>query len=383
MNVHPTDWGWLGQGRRTPGVVSEERTEKATPKRRRENRRKGQVARSAELPQAVVLAIVVSLLPSTIRHLVTVFTTDWHNTLNQAAGNTPFQAGAIFGKSLMHAASALAPLIFTLAFASVGSQLIMSGPRPNMMLIKPKFERVNPKNGVKRMVSKQVVWELLKTLGKVGILGALLYGVWQAGIADLLRTPRTLDATVTATSKVIRTMLWRIVALSVLIALSDAVVNKRRHMKVTKMTKQEVKDEYKQSEGSPQAKGEIRARAKKLSRSRMIAAVAKADVILTNPTHFAVALQYDKGSPAPIVVAKGADLIAKRIREEATKHGVPIIENKPLARALFKAVEVGDVIPANFYRAVAEVLALVFRTKRNKAPKLAPLHPQRLRTQSA
>jgi flagellar biosynthetic protein FlhB len=288
------------------------------------------------------------------------------------------QATALFGQSLVHAASALGPLIFALAFASVAAQLIMAGPRPNFMLIKPKFERVNPKNGIKRMVSKQVVWELLKTLGKVAVLGGMLYGVWQAGIADLLRTPRTLDATVTATAKVVRTMLWRIVALSVVIAFADAIVNKRRHMKVLKMTKQEVKDEYKQSEGSPQAKSAMRARAQKLSRSRMIAAVAKADVILTNPTHFAVALKYEKGSPAPIVVAKGADLVAKRIREEAAKHNVPVIENKPLARALFKAVEVGDIIPANFYRAVAEVLALVYRTKRNRAPKLAPL-----RTRSA
>lgn len=367
-----------GQGRPTPGVVSEERTEKATPKRKRDMRKKGQVARSAELPQAVVLVIVISLLPSTIGHLTTVFTEDWHNALSEAAGPTPMKASVIFGQSLLHAAGALAPVIFALTFASVGAQLIMAGPRPNMNQLKPKFERISPKQGIKRMLSKQVIWELIKTVGKVAILSALVYGVWQAGVADLLRTPRTLDATVGATAKVVKTMLWRIVALSIVIGLADAVVNKRRHLKVSRMTKQEVKDEYKQSEGSPQAKSAIRSRAQKLSRSRMIAAVAKADVILTNPTHFAVALQYEKGSPAPIVVAKGADLVAKKIREEAAKHNVPVIENKPLARALFKAVEVGDVIPANFYRAVAEVLALVFKTKRNRAPRLAPL-----RTRSA
>lgn len=367
-----------GQGRLTPGVVSEERTEKATPKRRRDMRKKGQVARSAELPQAVVLAIVVSLLPMTFGHLTTVFTEDWHNALAEASGPTPMKASVVFGQSLMHAAGALAPLIAALTFASVGAQLIMAGPRPNMNQLKPKFERISPKQGIKRLVSKQVVWELMKSLGKVVVLGALVYGIWQAGVADLLRTPRTLDATVAATGQVVKSMLWRIVALSTVIGLADAVVNKRRHLKSSRMTKQEVKDEYKQSEGSPQAKSAIRARAQKLSRSRMIAAVAKADVILTNPTHYAVALKYEKGSPAPIVIAKGADFVAKKIREEATKNNVPIIENKPLARALFKAVEVGDVIPPNFFRAVAEVLALVYKTKRNRAPRLAPL-----RTRSA
>lgn len=336
-------------------------------------RQKGQVARSAELPQAVVLAIVVTLLPLTFRKLTTVFTEDWHNALNEAAGPTPLRAGVVLGESLMHSAVALTPIIATLAFASIGAQLVMSGPRPNFNLLKPKFERISPKAGVKRMLSKQVVWELLKTVGKVGALSLLVYGVWEAAIADILTTPRTLEATLRETGKVTTSMLWRVVALSLVIGLADAVVSKRRHMKQSRMTKQEVKEEYKQSEGSPQAKSAIRARAQKLSRSRMIAVVAKADVIITNPTHFAVALKYEKDSPAPMVVAKGADFVAKKIREEAGKHNVPLIENKPLARALFKAVEVGDVIPANFYRAVAEVLALVYRTKKNRAPKLAPL----------
>jgi flagellar biosynthetic protein FlhB len=137
------------------------------------------------------------------------------------------------------------------------------------------------------------------------------------------------------------------------------------------MTKQEVKDEFKQSEGSPQAKSAMRGRAIKLSRSRMIAAVAKADAVLVNPTHFAIAIQYEQGSMAPVVLAKGAGVIAEKIRNEATKHNVPIIENKPLVRAMYRKVEVGDMIPAAFYRAIAEVLALVYRTKRRN--RFAPL----------
>ena len=133
------------------------------------------------------------------------------------------------------------------------------------------------------------------------------------------------------------------------------------------MTKQEVKDEMKQTEGNPHAKAAIRGRQAKLSRSRMMAAVAGADVVLTNPTHLAIALAYEAGSAAPTVVAKGADRMAERIRAEATKHGVPILENKPLARALFGAVEIGDAIPVAFYRAVAEILALVYRTRARRS----------------
>jgi flagellar biosynthetic protein FlhB len=347
--------------------VSEARTEKATPKRKRELRRKGQVARSTELPQAVVFATVVVLLPGTIRHLVTTLTTDWQRSIGLAAAPTPRSGSAMFGEMLLDAAGALAPMIAALTLVSVGAQLIIAGPRPNMILLKPKFERVSPKSGIKRMISKQVLWELLRTALKLGAVTLVAYGVWQAGVAKLLHSPVTLDGAVHDTGSAIKTLLARLVILSLLIGIADAVVVKRRALKQSRMTKQEVKDEYKQSEGSPQAKSAIRARAQKLSRSRMIAAVAKADVVLTNPTHFAVALKYESGHAAPVVIAKGADLIAKRIREEATKNNVPIIENKPLARALYKAVEVGDVIPAAFYRAVAEVLALVYRTKRRAA----------------
>ena len=347
--------------------MSEARTEKATPKRKRELRRKGQVARSTELPQAVVFATVVVLLPGTIRHLVDTLTADWQHSINLASSATPKSGSAMFGQMLLHAAGALAPMIGALTLVSVGAQLVMAGPRPNMVMIKPKFERVSPKSGFKRIVSKQVLWELLRTMLKLAAVVFVTYGIWQAGVAKLLHSPFTLDGAVHDTAGAIKQLLARLVILSLLIGVADAVVVKRRDLKQSRMTKQEVKDEYKQSEGSPQAKSAIRARAQKLSRSRMIAAVAKADVILTNPTHFAVALKYESGHAAPVVIAKGADLIAKRIREEANKHGVPIIENKPLARALYKAVEVGDVIPAAFYRAVAEVLALVYRTKRRAA----------------
>lgn len=346
--------------------MSDDKTEKPTPKRKRDLRRKGQVARSQELPQAVVLGVVVLLLPSTLGRLSTSLSNDWQQTLGLASSATPFSASKAFAQMLMHSAWAIAPIVGALTFTSLLSQFVMVGPRPNMVMVKPKFERVSPKAGIKRMISKQVIWELIKTLMKLGAVSLVTYGVWQAGVARLLHTPSTLQGAIDQTTGTVRGLLFRVAILSLLIGVTDAVVAKRRHLKASRMTKQEVKDEYKQSEGSPMAKQAMRSRAAKLSRTRMIAAVAKADVVLANPTHFAVALAYEKGNAAPVVLAKGSDLMAKRIREEAAKHNVPVIENKPLARALFAAVEVGDAIPAAFYRAVAEVLALVYRTKRQR-----------------
>jgi flagellar biosynthetic protein FlhB len=321
------------------------------------------------------------LLPSTIHHLVTTFSADWRVALGTAASATPKKGSVVFGKMLVDSAVALAPMIAALALASVTSQLVMAGFRPNFMLIKPKFEKVNPKNGIKRLVSKQVIWELLKTAGKVGVLALVTVGVWKAGVSDLLTTPRTLSKTIAATGATLRTLLLRVVILSMLIGIADAVVAKRRYLKQSRMTKQEVKDEHKQNEGSPQAKSAMRSRALKLSRTRMIAAVAKADAVLVNPTHLAIAIKYEQGTAAPIVLAKGAGVIAEKIRDEATKHGVPIVENKPLVRAMFRKVEVGDMIPAAFYRAIAEVLALVYRTKRRS--RLAPLPSKTLRNRVA
>jgi flagellar biosynthesis protein FlhB len=344
-------------------------------------RKKGQVARSVELPQAIVLLVVVLILPSTIKNLVSTFTEDWRFALNEAASATPHRSGALFGRSLLHSAMTLAPMIGALALSSLIAQFVMTGPRPNFMLVKPKFEHISPKTGFKRMFGKQVVWELLKTALKLSAVALVTYGVWQSGVADLLETPRTLGQTISATGSSLRTLLLRVVALGLVIGIADAVVSKRRHLKVSRMTKQEVKDEYKQNEGNPHAKSEMRGRAIKLSRSRMIAAVAKADAVLVNPTHLAIAIQYEQGSAAPVVLAKGAGVIAEKIRDEATKHNVPIIQNKPLVRAMYRKVEVGDLIPAAFYRAIAEVLALVYRTKRRRS--FAPLPSNRLRSRLA
>lgn len=330
-------------------------------------RRKGQVARSVELPQAVVLGIVVALLPVTARHLGSTLSTDWHLAIDRAGTAGPQVAVSLLGHSFADAAMAVAPLIAALAACSVVAQVAVAGPRPNLSLLRPKFQRISPKSGIKKLVSKQVLWELLRTVAKLGALFLLAYGTWKAGVSKLLASPTTLTGTLSTTGATVRGLLWRVAGLSILVGVADAVVSRRRHNKTMRMTKQEVRDEHRQTEGNPQAKAHLRSRAIKLSRSRMIAAVAKADVVLTNPTHLAVALAYESGSAAPVVVAKGAGVIAEKIRDEARRCGVPLIEHKPLARALFRASEIGDMVPVAFYRAVAEVLAVVYRAKRRPA----------------
>jgi flagellar biosynthetic protein FlhB len=344
-----------------------DKTEQATPKRRRDARRKGQVARSVELPQALSLLAIVFVLPMVLPRLAHTLTTDWQLATARAASAGPNEAPALLGLFLGDALLALLPLVVAVMAAGVTAGVAMSGGRPNVALLKPRFDKISPKAGIKRLVSKQTLWEMAKTAIKIALVGGVAVGAWQAGLASVMAASGSFEGSIHAVAGAISAMVRRVAVLALLVGVMDAVVAHRRHRQSLRMTKQEVKDEAKQSEGNPHMKGAIRGRQAKMSRSRMMAAVAGADVILTNPTHLAIALAYEAGSAAPTVVAKGADRMAERIRTEATRHGVPLMENKPLARALYRAVEVGDAIPVAFYRAVAEILALVYRTRARRA----------------
>jgi len=339
-----------------------DKTEAATPKRRRDARRKGQVARSAELPQALSLVAIVMVLPSVVGRLGHALATDWQLSAATAATGDTGGATGLLGRAFRDTLLALAPLVGVIMLAGVLASVLLSGEKPNPYLLKPRFDRINPKNGLKRLFSKQTLWELAKTAAKLALVALVAVGAWQAGLARLMAGPGGLDRSVATVSASISAMVRRVALLGLLVGTADAVVAVRRHRSGLRMTKQEVKEEYKQTEGNPHAKAAIRGRQAKLSRLRMMAAVAGADVVVTNPTHLAVALAYEPGSAAPTVVAKGADRMAARIREEAAKHGVPVLENRPVARALYQQVEIGEAIPVALYRAVAEILALVYRT---------------------
>ena len=227
--------------------------------------------------------------------------------------------------------------------------------------------------------------DALRSLLKLAVLLLIGYSFWNSGVTHLIAAPTSLESALHAVTGTALHLFLEVGLVALVIGIGDAVWARRRYSKQTKMTKQEVKDETKQSEVNPHVKGAIRSKQMKLARSRMMAAVAGADVVLANPTHIAVALRYESGTLAPVVIAKGAGVIAQRIKALAADADVPIVENKPLARALHAGTEVGDVIPVELYRAVAEVLATVYAARRRQglpAQRPAALSPTRRKSRS-
>ncbi|MGB8651707.1 MAG: EscU/YscU/HrcU family type III secretion system export apparatus switch protein [Mycobacteriales bacterium] len=344
--------------------MSGEKTEKATPKRLKDLRKKGVAARSFELPSGVSLLALVLVLPGMLTRLMEVLRTDMTLVLSSAgtAGLTGSRDLAV--RMVLDAVRALAPSVAVVAAAALLSGVVVTRSRPNPAAIKPRFERLNPGKAIKRMLSPQSAVHLLKDLAKLSALALVSWGAWQTGAKELLASGGTLEALQSAVGGTVRSMLWRVAALALLVGFADAAWQRRSFGKQSRMSKQDIADEHKQSEGNPHTKGAIRSRMLAASRNRMIQAVPKADVVLANPTHLVVALAYQPGTAAPVVVAKGAGATAQRIKDVAAEHQVPVLADKPLARALYKNTEVGDTIPVELFRAVAEVLAVVYAAKR-------------------
>lgn len=320
--------------------------------------------RSAELGQGLGLVASVALLGVVVPRLGRALADTWTATASAAALGDPSVATAAVGRFFAAAALAVAPLVVGVGALSVGGQLLLVGGRPNPWQLRPRWEKLNPLKGIRGLFSRQQLWELTRTAVKLAAVAGLSWGVWVGAIRELVSGPRPLSAFVGVIADGLRSLGLRMALFALVLALVDAGVARRRHMRSLRMTRREVRDEHRQSEGDPQVRAAIRARQRRLTRSRMIAEVAKATVVVTNPTHLAVALRYEAGMAAPVVVAKGAGAVARRIREEAARHGIPVRENKPVARALFRAVEVGEAIPAELYRAVAEILAALWRAGR-------------------
>lgn len=263
----------------------------------------------------------------------------------------------------------MAPLFLVLAAVAVLANFLQVGPVWSGKALQPNFGKINPAEGIKRLFSPQSLAELAKSLLKITIVGAIAYFTVAGELDRLLplldQTPYQILAFL---GDVCGRLFWRVCLVLAALAVLDFLFQKWQWERDHRMTKQEVKEEYKQTEGDPKVKARIRSIQRDMARKRMMAAVPEADVVITNPTHLAVALQYESGKmEAPVVTAKGAGLIAERIREIAREHDVPIVEDRPLARNLYKSVEVGRPIPEALYQAVAEVLAYVYRLRRMKA----------------
>lgn len=345
-----------------------QKTEDPSQKRLDDAHSKGNVPSSREINHwFMMLAIVLS---------VTIFMPDALKQLSQAMTAflesphaIPVDRGGIQALVTNLAISvgvAMAPIFALLTVAGIVSSLLQVGPLFSSTPIKPDFSKISPARGLERMFSSQSLVEFGKGLAKLAVVGTV---VWFLMRPEFDRLENFFDYDMSALAAVLNQLsiklIGTILAVLAVIAGADWFYQKFAHLRRLRMTKQELRDEQKDSDGNPLVKGRLRQIRMERARRRMMQAVPKADVVITNPTHFAVALQYDQTTmAAPRVVAKGADLVAKRIRELAEEHRVPIISNPPLARALFASVELDQEIPPKHYKAVAEIIGYVMKLRR-------------------
>ena len=338
----------------------DDKTEKATPKRRRDARREGTVARSQEVATATSLFAALLTIRVLGAHGIRLAATETRGLLG-----TPLTDGTLpsarIGSSVVRLLLGLAgPFLAATFVVALVAGFAQVGFHAAPKALKPKLSNISPKKGLQKFSPAMAGWELTRTALKLGLLAAVVWTPLVGWSADADRA-RSLDEGLADLLGQVWTVLVRAMLLAVLIAGADYAWNRYRTEKQLKMSKQDLKQEHKDSEGDPHVRAQRRRRMLDLSRNRMLGAVSTADVVVTNPTHLAVALRYGAGDAAPRVVAKGADRLAMRIRREAGRHGVPITENKPLARALYRQVKVDGYVPGALYEAVAVVLAVAYR----------------------
>jgi flagellar biosynthetic protein FlhB len=353
----------------------EEKSFPATPKRRQEARKKGQVARSAEFGAALTLLAVVlalhALLPgegglSLLRDLQAAFRFSPHD-----AAFTFETVHQWHVRALGWEAKIIVPVLLLAVALGLVSGIGQVGFAVTPEALAPQWNRVNPATGLKRLLSMRGIVEAVKGLLKMSLVGGVCYATLRRAIesGDLLRTMHEpLTQVISVVGGLIWTLGLRVSVILLILAVADYAYQRYEHEKSLKMSLTEIKQESKQSEGDPHIKAKVRRLQREMSKRRMMQDVPKADVVITNPTHFAVALTYAGGASAPKVVAKGQDEVAARIREIAREHKVPLVENKPLARTLYSMVEIGREIPADLFEAVAQVLAFVYRTYGRRKP---------------
>lgn len=350
-----------------------EKTEPATSKKLADARKEGQVAKSTEIIHAVTLVAIFATLGFICSYLRGEFLSVFNMTYNRisllvdkSGGNINYNTVSALSKDFVWSFIKMcAPIMLITLVIGVVGNIVQVKWKVTTKPLKPKFNKLNPISGFKRFLSVHSLINLLKSVGIVAICIIIVYQTiinMEAELYNLYEIP-LMDA-VAVVGNTICDLGLKISLFYLIIGFIDYIYQKRKFAKDMKMTKQEVKDEYKNAEGDPQVKGKIKAKMRQASQRRMMKSIPEADVVITNPTHFAVALKYDtEVAEAPVVLAKGADYLAMKIKEIARENQIQIHENKPLARALYSTVEVGEQIPQELYQAVAEVLAMVYNAK--------------------
>jgi flagellar biosynthesis protein FlhB len=349
----------------------QEKTEPATDKKRDENRRKGKVVKSAEMNSALILVLGLLVLYFSGAAIVVNLSTVLREAFTSAANIriTSTVAHHMVMKGLSNFMQIMAPVVIGLMVIGLASSYAQVGFMFSLESLQPSWGKLNPLNGMKKLLlSRRSMVELLKNLFKISIIGFIAYfaldGMMASSVTLIDSSAEDILKFMGKTSLGVgmKTGLAFLV-----LAVFDYLYQRFEYEKEMRMTKQEVKEEYKSQEGDPQIKSRIKTIQRQIAYKRMMQDVPKADVVVTNPTHLAIALKYEPAKmTAPKVVAKGADLIALRIREIASSHAVPIIEDKPLAQTLYKTVDIGDEIPEKLFNAVAQVLAYIYRLKNMK-----------------
>jgi len=349
--------------------ASDDKTEEATPKKKSESRNKGQLARSKDVSVAITM-LVCTMLISSLWGMLTNGFKDVIIYFFKFPMLENFNQGTLSNIVITVAlkiAGLLLPFALPIMLGGIIASLLQTGFLLTGEPLKPSFGKLNPISGLKNMFSKRSLVDLVKNMIIITIISILAYKYMIANYQSILGISNLyLPSLGNEVKNLVVGIFKQICLVLVIVASIDYFLQVRMHNKEMKMTKQEIKDEYKQSEGDPQLKGKIKQRQREMGMKRMMSSVADATVVITNPTHLAIAIKYEEGGnmEAPKVVAKGADYIALKIKSIAKEHEVPVIENKPLARMMYNRVEIDDDIPQDLYQGVAEILAIVMKLKK-------------------
>ena len=348
------------------GEPSQDKTEQPTGKKLADARQKGNVAQSREVPSVLILFGSLGVLFFAGSWMLGRLT-EVMRVMYQRAGSlnmAPETMHTLFWEIFLNGMIVLVPLMLAVMTAAVVGNVAQFGFLFTGEKLSPNLAKLNPISGLKKLISLRSLVELAKSIIKLVIISGVAYIVIHRYVDEI---PGLMQLSIGNIIRFIGQVSFQICLYTCMVlflmAVLDFAYTRWQHQQDLKMTKQEVKDEYKQREGDPSVKARIRSVQREMARRRMMEAVPEATVVITNPTHLAIALKYEEGMHAPTVVAKGAGFVAQKIKRLAIENDIPLVENKPLARTMFKSTEIGDFIPAELYRAIAEILAYVFRLK--------------------
>ena len=347
--------------------ASDDKTEEATPKKKSDSRKKGQIPKSKEVGLALTLLASTLVIVFLGQYAINGFSSTMIAFLNNYI-NITLDYNSVKDITLIaiwRIGVIFLPIVLPILVLGVIANVVQTVALITKEPLKPDFTKLNPINGFKRMFSMRTVMELFKDLAIVSVVGYIGYRFVVDNYMSILYSGNSNPQfMLTEIINLAVSIFFKITIVMIIIAIIDYIFQRYQYNKDLRMTKQEIKEEYKQEEGDPQIKGKIRQKQREMAMMRMMQEIPNATVVVTNPTHIAVALKYEEGQSAPVVVAKGADNVAIKIKEKASENKIPIIENKPLARIIFSEVELNSEIPMEMYQAVAEVLALVYKINR-------------------